>query len=247
MEIIPLLKQLGFSDKEANIYLTLLELGPVSVRNLAEKSRLNRGTAYDILKKLKESGLVSYYHKATKQYFIAEDPNKLKFFLEQKLLDLESLKDKVELAIPRLQSVYNKAGGKPVVKYYEGPLGIKTILSDVIQTTANLPIKEYLVFSSSTIKNYLYQALPNFTKLRIRKQIRVKVIAVGHEGTSAALAEIKSLTKNDGSPTYIIIYDNKVALISINDQRELLGILLEDQALSATQKQLFEYIWNSIN
>jgi sugar-specific transcriptional regulator TrmB len=246
MEIIPILKQFGLSEKEVKIYLTLLESGPSSVRNLAQKSNINRGTAYDILKTLKELSLVSYYHKATKQYFIAEDPTKLFNLLEQKLQDLTSIKDQVNQLIPYLKSLYDRAGEKPVVKYYEGHLGIKTILTDVLETAESLSPRDYLVFSSSTIKNYLYKAFSNFTKQRVEKKIKVKVIALGHEGTTAEYAETKSLTKKESSPTYILIYGNKVAMISINSQSELLGIIVEDLALAATQRQLFKYIWNSI-
>lgn len=246
MEITPILKQLGFSEKEIKIYLCLLEAGPVSVRDLAAKSGINRGTTYDILKNLKDLGLVSYYHKATKQYFIAEDPNKLNGAVDKKLADLAEVKEKVSQLIPSLRSIYDKAGEKPVVKYYEGYLGIKTILTDVLETVSQLNHKEYLVFSSSTIKNHLYKAFSNFTKQRINQKIKVKVIAVGHEGTAADYAEIKSLTKNEGSPTYILIYGDKVAMVSINSKNEPLGIIVEDPALAKTQKQLFNFIWHNI-
>ena len=74
MEIIPILKQLGFSEKEIKVYLTLLKSGPSSVRTLAQVSGINRGTTYDILKSLIAQGLVSYYNKAAHQYFTAESP-----------------------------------------------------------------------------------------------------------------------------------------------------------------------------
>jgi len=246
MEIIPILKQFGLSEKEVKIFLTLLELGQSSVRNLAQQSNINRGTVYDILKNLKELGLISYYHKATKQYFIAEDPTKLSNLFEQKLQDFVATKDQVNQLIPYLKSLYDKAGEKPVVKYYEGYSGIKTILTDVLATAQQLSSKDYFIFSSSMVKSYLYKNFPDFTKQRINKKIKVKVIAIGHEGTTAEYAETKSLTKKEGSPTYILIYGDRVAMISINSQNEPLGIIVEDVALAATQKQLFEYIWNSI-
>ena len=74
---ISILKKIGFSDKTAIIYLTLLQLGPSSVRALAAKAQLNRGTTYDALKWLQEQGVVNYFHKDTRQYFVAEAPEKL--------------------------------------------------------------------------------------------------------------------------------------------------------------------------
>ena len=46
------LNRLGLSDKEIAVYLSLIKLRPSAVRALASKSQVNRGTTYDILKKM---------------------------------------------------------------------------------------------------------------------------------------------------------------------------------------------------
>ena len=46
------LKSLGFSEKEARVYLALLELGPSTTTEIARKSKINRTTGYDILESL---------------------------------------------------------------------------------------------------------------------------------------------------------------------------------------------------
>ena len=46
------LEQLGLTSKESRVYLTLLELGPTAIRNIAERAGINRGTTYESLKKL---------------------------------------------------------------------------------------------------------------------------------------------------------------------------------------------------
>ena len=77
MDIQVIFKNFGLSEKEIAVYLALIELGPSSVREIAAKSKVNRGTSYDILKSLIALGIVSYYNKESKQYFIAEQPEKL--------------------------------------------------------------------------------------------------------------------------------------------------------------------------
>ena len=94
MTITPILKKFGLNDKEIKIYLTLLKLGPTSVRKIAEKSGINRGTSYDVLKNLRTLGLVTYYHKATKQFFVAEDPHKLLEATDSKIGNLNEVKKK---------------------------------------------------------------------------------------------------------------------------------------------------------
>jgi len=59
MTIQKLLTELGFSPVEAETYWALLNLETVSVRKVAERSGINRGTTYDAIKRLVAVGLVS--------------------------------------------------------------------------------------------------------------------------------------------------------------------------------------------
>ena len=54
------LTQLDLSEREIAIYKALLELGPSSIRDLADKSGFNRGSTYETLKTLVSKGIVSY-------------------------------------------------------------------------------------------------------------------------------------------------------------------------------------------
>lgn len=245
IEIIPTLKQLGFSDKEVAVYMTLLKNGPSSVRTLAQSSKINRGTTYDILKSLQKNNLVSYYHKNTKQFFVAEDPSTLDKTLEARMEKLQEVKKSLGQVIPELKSLFNRVD-KPVVKYYEGPQGVKTVLSDVLETSTAAKEKLYYVFSSAAIREYLYKAFPDFTKRRIAKKIHVSVIALGHKGTLAKLSQKKSLGGQKSSPTYILLYAGKVAMISVNAYKQPISLIIEDQALFSTQLQLFNFIWNNL-
>lgn len=245
MEIIPALKQFGLSDKEIKVYLALLNYGPCSVRMLAQLAKINRGTTYDILKSLQKEGLVSYYHKATKQFFVAEDPSLLYGALEKRMNALENVKKDFGRIIPELKSLFNNAD-KPVVTFYEGFSGVKTVLADVLEVMALQKEKLYYVFSSKDIRNYLHTASPRFTQQRIAKKINVKVIALGHQGTVAKFSERKSLSGKKSFPTYILIYAGKVAMISVNAQKQPLALIIKDPALFATERQLFEFMWESL-
>ncbi|MBI2637603.1 MAG: hypothetical protein HYW88_01760, partial [Candidatus Sungbacteria bacterium] len=136
--IVENLRQFGLNEKEISVYLSLISLGPAPVRLIAKQARVNRGTTYDILKSLKDLGLVSYYKQYNrsdkKQYFVAEPPQKLVDAIEQKKRNFENLKVQAQKALPELESLYEKSGAKPVAKYYEGSSGIRIILQDVIGT-----------------------------------------------------------------------------------------------------------------
>ncbi|MFA5021174.1 MAG: helix-turn-helix domain-containing protein [Patescibacteria group bacterium] len=240
------LVKLGLSDKEIKVYLACLRLGPSPVRRIALEAGINRGTAYDILKALIDLGLVSYYHQDKHQYFMAEEPDRLKDALEKKQRQLKDVQSEIEEIIPELKSIYDKAGAKPVVKYYDGRDGIKVILTDVIAAAGRAKEKKYFVFSSSTIKNILYDAYPEFSDERIKAGITVKAVSIGPGGQKQGLDERKWLTEKESAPTYTLIYAGKVAMISVDSNNNPLGVMIEDKNIYQTQKMVFEFIWNKL-
>jgi sugar-specific transcriptional regulator TrmB len=240
------LQKTGLNDKEIKIYLSCLKSGPSPVRRIAEDADINRGTTYDILRSLIKMGLVSYYHKDKKQYFIAEDPKKIKDVLEQKKKQLETTKEEIDKIIPELRSIYNNAGAKPVVKFYEGYSGITLILQDVLNILEDKTEKEYYVYSSSAIKDYLYNVYPNFSKDRIKAKIKVKVISIGPGGEMRGLDKRKWLTKKESAPTYTLIYGGRVAMISVDSDSRPIGVIIEDNNIYQTQKMTFEFIWSKL-
>ena len=121
---ITIFKKLGLSDKEMAVYLSLLEHGASSVRNLAQLANLNRGTAYDILKKLQEVGLVSFFHKNTKQNFVAEDPERILKLLSDRGEDLKKAEEKIKDLIPELRSLQEKGGGQPTLNFMKAAPGL---------------------------------------------------------------------------------------------------------------------------
>src|SRR5581483_3487170 len=171
MEIQVILKNFGLSEKEISVYLALIELGPSSVRDIAAKSKVNRGTTYDILKSLMDAGIVSYYNKESKQYFVAEPPEKLLSALNQKKEELDEVRENIERNLPLIKTLFEKQGGKPAVKLYEGAKGIKQVLEDVLSEMAKSQDKTYYLYSSATVKERknVYEDMPDFSKKRDRK------------------------------------------------------------------------------
>lgn len=237
---------MGLSEKEADVYLAVLSGGPDSVRSIARKAGINRGTAYDILKSLVEQGAVGYYNKEKKQYFMAEPPEKLLNVLRQKIEALENLGTSISTALPSLRSLYDGGGRKPTTKLYEGASGIRTVLEDVLETCASLESPAYAAYSAADLRGTLYDSFPSFTKERIRRKIFVRVIALGGGGQEAELAERKWLTREEGAPSYTLIYGSKVAAITLSPEGKPQAVLIEDDAVAATQRIIFEHLWKSL-
>lgn len=240
-----ILKSLGFSDKSAEIYMALLKLGPSSVRTLAEFCELNRGTTYDTLKWLQEQGVVNFHNKDTKQHFVAENPEKLQELVKKHQEELLRVDRQLEKAVPELQALYARGGERPVARYYAAR-DLKEILEDVLETCEESEEKLYRIYSTAGIREYVYRDFPTFSDVRIAKAIPVRVIAIGEGGELRGLDERKWLNVKSGTPTYIIMYPGKTAYISLNAQKEPVGVVIENDGVYETQKTVFDSLWKTL-
>lgn len=242
------LQELGLSEKERRVYMTLLRRGPSSVRQLAESSEVNRGTTYDILKSLQEQGVVSFFDKDKKTMFVAESPETLQEILENKKRHLKTLEQQLSTVLPQLSSIAALSpSAKPVARYYHGSKAIKSILLEVLHDVGQLEKKEYIVYSSSAIAQHLYDAIPDYTKKRIKADITVRVIAFGPGGNGDdELSERRWLSRETSAPTYTIIFGRKTAFISLDEKEQPHGVILEDLNLANTQRMLFESTWSTL-
>ncbi|MBI5222301.1 MAG: ArsR family transcriptional regulator [Candidatus Magasanikbacteria bacterium] len=242
---IELLRKMGLSDKTAQVYLALLRLGPNSVRKLAEFCGLNRGTVYDSLRLLQEQGLVNFYKKDTKQCFVAEDPAKLRQLVRSKKEELEQVDTKLDKTVLELQAVYNRGGERPVARYYEKN-ELARILEDILATCEEDEEKTYRIYSAEGVKEYLYGDFSTFSDVRIAKGIAVKAISLGGEGELRGLDERKRLKNSADTSTYIIIYPGKTAYISLDAKKEPIGVVIENDGIYRTQKEIFDNLWDKI-
>lgn len=107
------LKNLGLEEKEAGIYLALLELGEATVLEISRKSNVKRPTAYIILESLEKKGFISKIIKGKKTLFIPQHPQKLVAEAEIHLKEMREV-------MPQLESLFRREEGRPRVMIYEG-------------------------------------------------------------------------------------------------------------------------------
>lgn len=225
--------------------MALLQLGPSSVRALAEYCNLNRGTTYDSLKWLQEQGVVNYYREETKQQFVAEPPEKILRLVETQKHDLEEAKREIDRVLPEFEALYHRGGDRPVARYV-GKNELKDILDDVLAACEADAEKMYRIYSAEGVREYLYEQFPTFSDVRVAKGIRVRVIAFGKGGELRGLDERKWMAVESKTPTYIIVYPGKTAYISLNAKNEPVGVIIENTGVSETQKTIFDSLWKTL-
>ncbi len=237
------LQKFGFSEKEAEVYIGLLELGKGTVTEISRKAGINRTTGYDILNSLSNKGVVSVSGKEPKQEYAAESPALITEYLKKRATEITEHIKKSEEMLPELTLLYTKKN-RPKIRFYEGTEGLKYVYEDTLT-------------SSETIRGYaavdeMHKALPNYFpeyyKRRAAKGIAIRAILpktdISLERGAHDIEEKRDTAfipfeKYKFAPE-IDIYDNKVMIAS---WREKLGIIIESEEIADAMKKIYELAW----
>lgn len=248
MNTAEVLRVFGLEPRETRIYLALLESGPASIRDIADRAGINRGTTHELLKRMQQKGVVSYFPKGKRRHFSAEPPSRLKELAlnhqSQVLEAMDLLEDKV---IPQLSNL-RPITGNADVHYYEGDDGIELVLKDILSTVSDQEERSYSVYSAKAIRKHLYRPFPNYTRQRVKLDIKVRVIAIGEGGEDAPLADRKWIDEksSENAGSYIAIYPPKLALISLSEGDLPTAVVIQSPTIANTHQTIFNTLWNTL-
>ena len=243
--ILQELEQLGLSSEEAKVYLSIVELGGGYVSTIAKKAGINRVACYHTLGKLLDKEIISCLEKNNVKFFTIEN---VRIIADKQ----RELLKKAEKLVPELSAMVNKSAYKPKTQYYEGVNGIKHIFEDTLTTKnellgytnlANLP----KILPPEYLRNYASRKMNLKIKTRMLSPISddgLKYLNRYYpEDFDRNLVEILFVNPKQFPFEYEInIYDNKVAIISLNPD-EIIGLLIESNIYANTERAIFNLSW----
>lgn len=239
------LGELGLSLEEAKVYIAILELGGGYVSTIAKKSGVNRVACYHTLGKLVSRGIINSLEKNNVKYFAVEN---VKVIVDKQ----KELLKKAESILPELGALINKSAYRPKMQYYEGLNGIKNIFEDTLTTK-----KELLGYTNlADLPNVLPEDyLKDWAKRKVDLGIKTRMLSpISKDGLKYLskyypkgfdhnLVEILFVNSKQFLFEYEInIYDNKVAIVSLNPD-EIIGLIIESPIYANTQRAIFNLAW----
>lgn len=237
------LERLGFNDKKARLYLTILEGGGTAAE-LASRAKLKRSTVYDYLEELIQDRLISQSVRQSRRFFVPESPENLTNLFQRRL-------DAAGALLPSLQSLFSSGSGTiPHVRYYEGIDGVRKIHDELLADSGG----EYYYFGSMrSFANILgQQYLSNFTSQRIRRKIRSNGIRMRNQetnepdslGTEENLRRVHYLPGDlEKCSASITIFNGKIVVISA--EKTIYGFIIEERNLYMLLKQVWDFVWKN--
>src|SRR3989344_7536547 len=121
-----LLQSLGFDAKAEEVYRALLSLADAPAAAIAKRAGVKRTSAYHVLEKLIDMGLVSSYTSRGTHRFYAEHPSRLKKFFEERAI----IADRI---LPELQKDAQRSSRQTSIRFVEGVAGIRGISEESLE------------------------------------------------------------------------------------------------------------------
>lgn len=242
METQETLQEYGLSEKEAKIYLAALSLGAASITQLSKKAGLKRPTVYLVIDELLRKSLLITVPQGKKIYYKAEKPKEL-------IKRLEERKKRIEEILPELKSLYTKSSKQPRIRFYEGKNKLYRMYEEIFRSKeiwAMFSVDRFLnIFTEKDNEHFfrilirqggiIYDMLEHTNK-KAQEFARAKY----RKGSG----EIKFLPKDFKLSTDILVFNNKVAIISFPN---VMGVIIEDENTAKTHKAILQFIWRHIS
>ena len=231
------IRELGFSEKEADVYLTIVEIGSAVASDIAKKARIKRSTTYVILDALLERGLVSVTERQRVKLYNSTPPEQLIQHLQDTAKRYTSMADTAKKLLPALKASRKELAPAPKVQLFQGAKGIKTVYEDTLSSLEGIRVHASFMHDASEANDD--------DDAHKRPTIRMRLVTpTAVTGGKKAVAEGKEILRkavfasreDTDASSEINVYDDRVVFIS---SAENFAVVIESKELASAFKKTF--------
>ena len=242
------LENLGLTEKQNTVYLTVLELGTCTMSEIAQKAAMKRPTTYIAVDELLMLGLITQKPKGKRKYYSAVHP--------RRLLEIAKNQERqIQEIFPKLVALHNAPKDRPKIHTieYSYTEGVNQLYAEIEKWLEEG--KEAIAFTDmKAFKNF-----PDSIKLykKMLKRLKNPHIRELNFGNKEGLAWIKEIKPLQGKNHFIrtlpidfpyegtdnLIFNDKVVICSL--QKEIFIIVIESKNIADTYRALFEWAWKA--
>lgn len=240
------LKNIGLTNGEIRVYLALIKLGPSTSGPIVDKSGVSSSKIYNILERLIKKGIVSYTVKEKTRFYQAEDPIKIKDYVNKKEEEFQQQKVDIEKLIPQLQ-LQQSEKNKSEVQIYKGFRGVQTITDHIY-----LKLKKGDTWYNIGVPSYQEEKYHAYWHKDHLKRIKcgIKCKMLFNIGTPQKIIKNRNSYKDCDArympipietPSWILIYKDVSVIILPGD--EPMAIEIMNNKIADSFKQYFDAFW----
>ncbi|MDO8649266.1 MAG: helix-turn-helix domain-containing protein [Candidatus Peregrinibacteria bacterium] len=245
-----LLTTLGLSAKAAKVYVTLLQLGPATMTQLAKAAAFKRPTTYLLVDELLMRGFVTATKNGKRTTYAAEHPRRL-------LQAMRTREHEMERVLPELEALYYEPKGRPRVGVYEGLQGTMQLYDELYESITTKREEALFFTAIGDLEERHPEILERFyaTLNTLPRDYRMREL---NHGDERAVTYAKNVRPRTGKNHHIRILDtkrfpfantdmliigNKIMMFSLKD--DLVAIVIENTQLANSQRALFNAAWEA--
>lgn len=243
------LHNIGLSEKETAVYLTLLRGGNMNAADIAEHTNVKRTTVYPVVETLKEKKLVGEIKEGAKTLFFAEPPERLRSYFQDRKTSFEEQEKNFDDFLPRIRGLQSMQGTQPVFKYYEGREGVLDSIRDMLETeSADNEMR--MTYSQDFVENFFTPKEAELARgLRLKKDIAVTSIYSWSKGdkpqSEKSVRERITDTKKYPLSCDITIYGDKIRMYTGGDK--IFALIIKSKEIAETLKTLHKLAFERLN
>jgi len=231
------LKQIGLSEYEIELYLALLQYGSLSAYELAKKTGMYRQATYDALNRLIEKGYVNSVKEGKSQKYRSIHPDLILEYLNEKTEGFKQI-------LPELASLDKKTKESLVVETYKGKNVTRIALRDIINRLKEKGGEVLCTAVDETIPLKGYETIvKQYERDMIIYGINERVIIM--EGSKGIFknktSKYKKIQEKFFNSNPVQIYGDNVQIIVWGNPDYL--IIIRSKDVAESYKKQFELLW----
>ena len=231
-----ILEDIGLTQAEIKIYMTLLQLGTATAGPILDKTGLQNSVVHMTLNRLIEKGLVSYIKEGKRHHYQAANPKHIVEYINEK-------KERFETLLPSLLAKQSSAKEKPEIITFRGKKGIKELLYELLEGKG----KEYHTLNSPYASIMMGDAFwITFHKKRaalgiLARQVFNESLRSWVKQIKYNLSQLRYTQKGFEPLTETIIFGDQVAILIWSEKP--IGVLVRNSTIAESYDRYFEYMW----
>lgn len=237
-DIEKLLRKIGLTKGEVDVYLALLNLGLSTTGDITKKADISSSKVYEVLQRLINKGLASYVIQRGVKHYSATSAERLADLLEDKKNDISKTQKELKRLIPSLNIQRNKKE-IPEAVIYRGKKGALIALAEVIESGKSG--KEIVGFGTEDYPTFFPAQTEEYAKIAKKYKFKERLLFGKGFKSPNKSAKIKYLPKEFIIPTRTMIYEDKVAIVDFNEP--MTTIIIKKEAIAKSYKEHFNLLW----
>jgi len=240
-----LLRDLGFSNAEADILLSILK-GTEGVSGLQKQTGLKRPTVYYVLQRLMQKGILAQSGRTRGGRLQASLPA-LSHLAEERAKSAQQQQTKVSEWLELLKSEEKGAGEKPAVAFYEGVAAVRRIVMETLYIKSRhvdvlAPTKNFFhELGTEYVKTYIGERNARGISTRSLWENPVDQATLKKFYTEKSSIRILPQEMKNRFQTTMFIYDDKVLYVSSLRNAYALQIVSKEHRDFLTA--IFDALW----